>query len=409
MFAQCLAAASAGEPRVLLYEGEQGSGKSSLLDEIAASPLLPRRRIRVSFLALAEGDALDAVAQAARAVTRIGLYDRLGGRRRTLGMLSRLAPEWIGAIPGWGDFLEAIVRTSEIIRRRRRRAMPREMVAEEVAQILRVARRKPVALLFDNLELADEMAVERLRGLIRNAGVGMRLLIVGAFRTPPPGAPRAAIRLLVDRLPPQSIVHHRLGPLGAEDIDEWLAHRLDGGAPHDLRAWLVEETGGQPGAIEDTINALLERGDLRAQDGAWAFSPAARARDSAGPQLDLSRLGDAAADTVRAASVLGDRFAGDELARLLGLDELDVEDQLAIAVRFGLLEVTGTLDRPNGELATGYRFMSAAARAALHRALAPATRAALEADLDARGNLPDSFDGRNEPVDVQVPRAPHGP
>lgn len=401
LFAEALSSAAAGDPRILLFEGEEASGKTSLLEEIAISPLLPRRRIRVAFIALREGEVVDAVGQAARAVTRLGVYDRLGGRRRTLGMLGRLAPEWAGAVPGWGDLLEAILRTSEAVRRRRRAALPGEQIAEEIEQILDVARRRPVALLFDNLELADDSATERLRRLVRHADIGTRLLIIGAFRASPPGADRAAIRSLVERLPAGKVVHHRLGALAAADVDEWLISRLDGQPPPGLRDWLLVETGGQPGALNAALDALLEDGSLARPDGAWLFSTADRTRHTAGPQLDLSRLGEKAADAVRAASVLGDSFAGDELAQLLGVDELELEDRLSVAVRFGLLEVTGTVDRPDGDFATAYRFVSSSARAVLHRTLLPQTRAKLQEALDARGHVLDSYGGRNGSAETQ--------
>ncbi|MGH7555709.1 MAG: ATP-binding protein, partial [Longimicrobiales bacterium] len=58
LFAECLANAIAGDPRLLLFEAERGSGKSSLLLEIAESPLLPRRRIHVSVIELQPDDPL---------------------------------------------------------------------------------------------------------------------------------------------------------------------------------------------------------------------------------------------------------------------------------------------------------------------------------------------------------------
>ncbi len=118
----------------------------------------------------------------------------------------------------------------------------------------------------------------------------------------------------------------------------------------------------------------------------WIIALDAHTLDAAhatGPELDLSRLGDGPARTVRAASIFGDRFDGDDLARVLALDELVVEDHLAVAVRFGLIEVVGTVDRPGGDIATAYRFASSSARAALQRALPRERRLELQAVLDA--------------------------
>jgi predicted ATPase len=412
LFAEALAAAIGGSPRLLLFEGERGSGKSSLLEEIASSPLLPRRRIRVALIALRPEDPLDPVAHAAHAFTRHGVYKRVGGRRNFFAMLVRLAPDWIGALPGPGDLLEAIVRTADAVRRRRRRAKPKEEIEEEIVDVLRVARRRPVALIIDNLELADDSAVERVRKLLRHADAGVRLLVIGAFRTPPPGVPRPPIRLLADRLPHERVLHRRLEPLALEDLDEWLAQRLPGATvPVAFRDWLLSETGGQPGAVESTLTALLESGVIRPSAGDWEIDTPAdvlHAAEALGPELDLSRLGSDVAETVRAASVIGDQFDGDVLARILETDELIVEDQLAVAARFGLLEVLGTSDRPNGEIATSYRFSSSASRAALLRTLPRARKVILQLALDGKRVSIDSSVGRDDPAKV-VPMTPEGP
>jgi predicted ATPase len=241
---------------------------------------------------------------------------------------------------------------------------------------------------------------------MRHADVGTRLLVVGAFRTSPPGAPRPPIRNLAERLPAQRVVHRRLGPLTAEDVAEWLAHRLPGAAPPaGFLEWLIAETGGQPGALEASLASLIERGVVRETDDGWVIETdraALDAADAGGPDLDLSRLGDAPADTVRAASIFGDRFDGDELARVLALDELVVEDHLAVAARFGLIEVVGTVDRPGGDIATAYRFASSSARAALQRALPRESRLRLQAALDAARGPADKSGARMPPGEAVV-------
>ena len=401
LFSECLASAITGSPRFLLFEGEQGSGRSSLLTEIADSPLLPRRRIRVAHIVLRPDDPYDAVAHAARALTSHALYARVGGRRRTARAFRELMGDWLGAIPGWGDLLEAIYRTVEAVRRRRRKATAADVIEEEIEEIMKIARRRPVAVLVDNLELADEPAAERLRRLMTHAEVGARLLLVGTFRTSPPGAPRPPIRPMLERLPAARVVHHRLGPLGPDDVQAWLEYRLPGARPpEEFRDWLVAETGGQPGALEAALHQLIERDAVRETAEGWIIAMDAHTLDAAhatGPELDLSRLGDGPAQTVRAASIFGDRFDGDDLARVLALDELVVEDHLAVAVRFGLLEVVGTVDRPGGDIATAYRFASSSARAALQRALPRERRLELQAALDAARRLADTSGARIPP------------
>lgn len=397
IFADALGEAIQGSPRLLLYEGESGSGKSSLLQEIADSPLLPRRRIRVAHIEIAKDDPVDPVAAAARDISHLRLYDRVGGRRRFLRTARKVLPDWIGAIPGWGDLVEAIARTIDVAARRRHAKLGRRETDEDIEAVLRTARTRPAALIFDNMDLLSPRAVERFRALIDQAETGTRLLIIGGVRTPPPGAPAPPVATLPDRLPPGRVIRRRLPPLALADIEEWFGHRLPGAAlPAAFASWLQQETGGQPGALEATVSALIEHGALSADHGVWRLDedhPALRAPVAAGPDVDLSRLGPAAADTVRAASLLGDDFDSTAVSWLTQADELDVEDHLAVAARAGIVESAGIVEGPDGDIATLYRFLSTATRAALTRTLSGERRRELESRLEiarSRGQPPDA-------------------
>ena len=89
-----------------------------------------------------------------------------------------------------------------------------------------------------------------------------------------------------------------------------------------------------------------------------------------------------AAAAVQAAAVLGSAFDGAALARLLGIDELVLEDRLAIAVRAGLLRVTGTIDLPDGDVATAWAFEPPALRDTVYEAMPAAARESLHARID---------------------------
>jgi hypothetical protein len=82
----------------------------------------------------------------------------------------------------------------------------------------------------------------------------------------------------------------------------------------------------------------------------------------------LGTLGESspeAVDAIRAAAAMGTAFNGAAVAARLGIDELTAEDRLAQAVRAGVIRVTGTIDLPDGDIATGYVFTDESIRAAL--------------------------------------------
>jgi hypothetical protein len=99
----------------------------------------------------------------------------------------------------------------------------------------------------------------------------------------------------------------------------------------------------------------------------------------------VDRLRDISADAaaaVQAASVLGRSFDSATLARALAIDELLLEDRLAVAVRAGLLRVTGTIDLPDGDVASAYAFDPPALRDTIYDALPAALRDSLEARVE---------------------------
>jgi hypothetical protein len=61
---------------------------------------------------------------------------------------------------------------------------------------------------------------------------------------------------------------------------------------------------------------------------------------------------------IRSAAGMGPLFDSLSLAALLGRQELEVEDQLAVAVRRGVLSIEGETSHASGETATLYRFVA---------------------------------------------------
>jgi predicted ATPase len=391
-FAECLDQARQGLPTLLLFEGEAGSGKTSLLDEIEPSPLLPRRRIRVVRLDLAMLEDRDPVRHAAERITHTRLFRRFGGRRRFGAMASKLLPEWMGAVPVFGDLLEALTVTAQVIRKRFRGKQERTGLAEDIEALHRHAQRRPTALLIDDLHLVEEAAADRMLKLLRDARTGTRLLVIGTVATPTPGARRTAVRALLDRLPADRIVHHRLGTLTREDLRDWMAVRFPHRQLPDAAIdFLLAESGGQPGAVQGLLERLLESGTLRDSDDGWAFDSAASGEQLGDIEPTASYLGelsDDVASIIGAASVFGDQFDALSLARLLDADELELEDQLAVALRAGLIIGAGVRSFADGDISSRYRFASSSLRAALHRNLPPARRQELESRAEPEATPP---------------------
>lgn len=383
--------AVAGDQQLVLIEGDPGVGKTALLEAFARTH---RRRLlrgpRI-FLLQAPDDAerYQPVHHAALAATSQRLYRKLGGKKQATETGRSLLMEWLGVVPIWGDLLEAIAGTLDVLQRRRRarRFAELDTLDEDIEALLAASRRRPLVLLLDQLERADGEAVARLSALIEQADGGAHILIVGAYRPTAPGVPHPPVHSLRRTLPHKGefFRHLRLGGLRADAVARWMAERFGPTrVPVDFLRWLVGATGGHPGTIEETLDHLLNSGALRWTGKQWQFEvhPDRLELPEIGASFaDLSAVNPYIAEVVRSAALLGDEFDAFTLSRLLERDELAVEDQLALGVHYGLLENLGERELPDGEPTTGFRFPDAHLRAALLRRLDPALRATLTARL----------------------------
>ncbi len=383
LLAQCLHQARRGEPQVVLIEGEPGIGKTALLRAFAATREPRDERLRLLFLQPPGVAEYDPVPQAALGLTAKRLYDRVGGRREAKDLLL----EWMGVIPGWGDLVAAVSATADALRRRRGEGR----VEDEDVEALLAAARRPLVLLFDDLHQAEREAIARLEVLIRALGKRRRLLLVGVYRPAVRGAEDPPIRQLVAALPPGSVRHRKLRALIPKEINLWLDKQF----PRAVRDaafldWLLEATGGHPATIERTLAHLLARSAIRFVDRHWeveADRSLLERPQTESISVDLSGIRPEVAAIVQSASVLGEEFDGSALAQLLDQDELYVEDQLALAVHHGLLQIIGEATLPDGDIATLYRFTTPYLRSALYHTLSAERRAALE---QQRAQIPTS-------------------
>lgn len=221
----------------------------------------------------------------------------------------------------------------------RRAAPPRGDPAELKARLLwnltqllsRLAAKRPLLLVLENLQWADSASLEMLHFVARQIGAE-RVMLIGTHNDPDlrgSAALRGTERSLRGLNGAQRI---RLQPLSAADVVSLLEQRF--GAERARVTPLAERlhrwTAGNPFFVDETLTSLVQRGQLRQAHGAWTgwdvddLQIPATIREAV-----LARLADRSPDAQRladVAAVLGAEATHEELA---AVSELESERLIA--------------------------------------------------------------------------------
>ena len=203
---------------------------------------------------------------------------------------------------------------------------------EQVTRVLQLlARNHPLLLLLDDVQWADAGSISLLFHLGRRLA-GSRILVVAAYRpdaiAPPAADARHPLESVVNELQRVSgdrpiDLDHCEGRQFVEALLDAEPNRLSAG----FRAQLVRHTEGHPLFTVELLRGLREGGDLvRDAEGRWVEGPALHwgklpARVEAVIAERIGRLSDRCQALVAAASIEGEEFTAEAIARVLGVDE----------------------------------------------------------------------------------------
>ncbi|MEU8417730.1 LuxR C-terminal-related transcriptional regulator [Amycolatopsis japonica] len=296
-------------PSVAVVEGEPGVGRSRLLEELAAHPVLASRVVwsarcgsfsRPCRLAPLVDALLEKSAVAAA---------HAAGFSPVTGVLRRLVPEWSPWLPPFPENADA-----ETVRQQEFRA---------VREVLTGC--GPAVLILDDVHCADDDTWEFLRGLAASPAAALSVVVsagtCGPRRFPPLRETAAHLSLAAfTAAQVRTLLDASFGRC-APDFAE-AAHRRTSGIAVDLTA-LVQSVG-------DTAEALSA--DRLASA---TVPPIVRSRVSG----LMAAIGPAARDVVRAAAVLGSPAGEPDLGAVAACAE--IEGAVTEAVETGLLRDLG--------------------------------------------------------------------
>ena len=351
-----------GTGRVVFITGEPGIGKTSLSDEF-----LRRARTKYPALLVSRGRCVE---QYGTGEAYLPFLEAIGalldgpGRERLAATMRTYAPTWCTQLP-------AAFASSGTLDRLQQETIgaTKERMMREMGDALGMfATTSPIVLLFEDLHWADPSSIDLLRHLCQRIN-SQRLLIAGTFR--PEDIERSNHPLKSFKAEMQA--HHlceevALSSLGLDHIGEYLnATFAPNDFPPELAAMVHDKTEGHPLFAINLLQYLSERGDIGKNNAHWTLARPLSELDLEAPESVrsmISRKIDALEAeerrTLQYASVEGAEFLSTVAARLLDVDEIDLEERLAHLEKTHRLIVTlGEEELPDGSLATRYRFAHA--------------------------------------------------
>jgi tetratricopeptide (TPR) repeat protein len=359
-----LGEAASGRGGLVMLAGEQGIGKTRLVDEAAC--LAEREGFSVLWGRCHEGEwpppygpFVEAIDAHAGLLPPNELRQDLG---ETAGIVAQLVPAVRRILPEAGV---APVPPEE----------ERHRLLDGIGRFLVTrSRRVPLAVLLDDLHWADRSSVALLRHLVRLAATE-RLLLIGTYRDVDLDRAHPLADALAAWPREAGYEQLRIDGLDAEDVAAFLT--VSGGQEVELNvgvSWAAE-TGGNPFFILELLRHLHEEGKIyRGIDGRW--KAAASLRDLALPVAArdvalrrVARLSDEARRLLVVASAFEGAFRFEMVADLAGLAEEPGLDALEEAVGARILE-------PSGDSET-YAFTHAVIRHALYDGVVPSRRSRL--------------------------------
>ena len=289
-------------------------------------------------------------------------------------------------------------------------------IFEEVAHVLHaLSQNRPLLLILDDLHWADASSIALLFHLARRLS-GCSILILGAYRPEEIALggeekehPLAGVLAEFKRLFGNTEVELRQDEARGRSFIDALLDTESNAFDEKFRLRLAENTRGHPLFTVETLQDLREQGHVhRDSSGRWVESPtlswdALPRRVEGVIEKRISRLAPALRRVLVAASVEGEDFTAEVVARVCGIEESAMIGLLSgeLARRHRLVRASAV--RWSGEKRiSGYRFSHNLFQKYLHDSLDPAERAYLH---EATGNtLEGLYEGRTEEIAVRLVR-----
>lgn len=367
---ECFQKAMRGNRQVVFVTGEQGIGKTSLVDaflnsvDLAAKTGASSASDSVDFW-VGRGQCIHAHGPGEAYMPVLEILHRLS--RELPGcllqeILRKHAPLWLLQIPS-------------LVNASRRRSMqmtavgatPQRMLREMADAMEVLTAERLLILVLEDLHWSDPSTLELIACLAKRRQPS-KLLLIATFRTNGASDGNPSLDVLKDELEMhQQCLSLTLPPLSPTAIGEYLKRRFpDHHFPPGMELWMHRQSGGNPLFMINILNHWMQQGMI-VQDEGWRLRVELEKAGLEVPPViqrvierQLEQCSDIEARVLKAGSVEGIEFSVNCVAAALGqkLDRIRAAcDRLARRQRF--LEPAGCRSLSGGLRMTCFRFIHA--------------------------------------------------
>lgn len=392
-----LTAAMAGQGQTVLVTGEAGIGKTFLIKRFMALTAEHYPQVRI-----AQGQCSERFGQGEGYLPFIEALGMLlagknqkSGREKVLAIVLDTAPSWLEAVPVVGQALRASFETAQAVRTHfglsaatRVTAPDQERMLQEYAGVLtRLAQENPLLLFLDDLHWSDTASVDLLVHLSRRIR-GSPILILGTYRPSDvdvgrDGQPHPLRKAVLEMQRYNACQNMPLDRLKRHECAALLTAEFpDNDFPTSFLDFLFHRSGGNGLFITEMLCFLRDQGLVQRRNGTWHLMqsvesvPLPRSVESI-VAMRIERLEEDLRRALQYASVEGVRFLSTSLARVLGVDELDLEEWLGAAEHVHRFIRTKGDVEIGWELATVYEFAHVLFQRTFYDGLQPKQRVLL--------------------------------
>jgi class 3 adenylate cyclase/tetratricopeptide (TPR) repeat protein len=334
---KCLDGLEAGEGCIAFVYGEAGVGKTRLLSDVRSAAAgkftwLEGRCFAFSNT-LSYGPFLDLLRR------HVGIADEQGEEAAQTALRSyvdKMFPDEPDVYPVLAQLLVLQLSETDLetLKQIKGEAFRVRLFAIIEQLLLRLAKKKPVVILLEDLHWADDSSFDLLAHLLPLAAQG-RIAILGISRSPnDPVGHWEKLRSALEEHQ-KRVTHISLEPLSTESSRSLVEQLLGGDyLPKKLSEEILDKSGGNPFFLEEVLRSLIERGVLTKNERGWEVSELGKTLHVPdtlqGVLLSrLDRLPEESKRTIQRAAVIGRVFFYRILAQMENREDL-LDPQLSV-------------------------------------------------------------------------------